>query len=99
MFEVCSAWPPVDVPFQAAFLTEGLPIHRFRPDRRRLDVTVRAAPSSQGQVARGFRAGTMRLEPPGSVQRISDAQSFPATAPRPASEDAVQTPLHWGEIG
>ena len=46
-----------------------------------------------GPVTRGRRAGTERLGPPGGYRcRISDIP-FPATAPRPASGDADQTPL------
>jgi hypothetical protein len=50
-------------------------------------------PPSRGPVARGWRAGTKRLGPPGPRAASPARRSSPATAPRPASEDAVQTPL------
>ena len=44
--------------------------------------------------SRAFTAWTA-----GPLRRISSEASFPATAPRPASEDAVQTPLDWSVMG
>ena len=44
-------------------------------------------------------AGSSAAWTAGPRRCISSEASFPATAPRPASEDADQTPLVWGGMG
>ena len=67
------------------------------PDRRRLNVTIRLRRHHGATWRAGGAPGRLRLQPPGHRAASPARCHSPATAPRPASEDAVQTPLViWG---
>ena len=69
---------------------------------------LRFAPRQPRRADKGFLPAAGGRLPDGRIvrgldrralHRISNASHSPATAPRPASEDAVQTPLRWGDAG
>jgi hypothetical protein len=69
-FEVCSASPPVDFPFQATRLSSRIgrpPIHRCGPRSGPANCDRLPFPPSRGPAARGWRAGTRRLGPPAGM--------------------------------
>src|SRR5665647_2491329 len=93
VFEVCSASPPVDFPFQAPRLTEGRLSTANGPKRCPAHLTVPAAAVSEAQRRAERHAGTKRLGPPaGTWRRISDAPNRPPL-PAPRLETRDQTPL------
>ena len=63
------------------------------PRRAWLPVTGRRHPPSRGPWRTAGAPGRLRLRPPGAPTASPMQAYSPATAPRPASEDAVQTPL------
>jgi hypothetical protein len=82
--------------FRQTGLSVGQPIHRSRPKRCPALLTVLGCRRQWGHVTCGKQARTIAAWTAGPAHRISDAQTFPATAPRPASGDADQTPLGNG---
>ncbi len=88
--------PPVDIPFQATILSFRI-VGRLStasgPGRVRPACDRLPAPPSRDPATCGWHAGTARLGPPGGETTPHLRRPRPATAPRPASGDADQTPL------
>ena len=99
VFEVCSAPPPVDFPFRRP-LELGRLSTASGPKRCPAHLTVPAAAVSGAQRRAEWHAGTTRLGPPDTELASHLQRPAPATASRPTSEDADQTPLEertgWG---
>ena len=97
VFDVCSASPPVVLPFRQPRLSFRIgrpPNHRFRPRSGPTTCDRSPAPAIAGAQWRAAGApGRLRLRPPGPRIASPMQGHSPATAPRPVSEMLDQTPL------
>ena len=84
VFEVCSASPPVDGPFQASPIAVGCLSTAVDPKRCPALLTMPATARQWGPATRGQRAGTMRLGPPGG--------EFDAASPTPPHRPPLPAP-------
>ena len=92
VFEVCSASPRWTSRFRRP-LALGRLSTAAGPDGAKRTFDRLPAPPSRGRAMHGWCAGTVRLGPPMRKRASYFQRSARATAPRPTSEDADQTPL------
>jgi len=97
VFEVCSAPPPVDLPFRPLCFPQRRPIHRCGTRSSAFPCDRGPPMPSRVPVTHGVWARTARLEPPGGRNCVA-SPTLPPQPPHPAPrlETLDQTPLGNG---